>query len=153
MTDRPDDDPIVTLAETYPVAPELVWRAWTDPAILSRWYGCQPDQLWRLHEWEPHVGGPLHVSMTFDDPDGGDPVEYAVRGEFVVVDRPHRLAYTFGDGQWIDVSIEASPDVSTSTVVTVRHHGLPPDGPGPTEMAGILTAGWSASLAQLAAEI
>jgi uncharacterized protein YndB with AHSA1/START domain len=31
--------PALTLERFYPVAPEKVWRAWTDPQALSRWFG------------------------------------------------------------------------------------------------------------------
>ncbi|MEL6892462.1 MAG: SRPBCC domain-containing protein [Actinomycetota bacterium] len=146
--------PAVTLHRTYAADAATVWRAWTDPSILGRWYGCQPDQLWRIHEWHPRVGGALHVSMDVGAPDTpgpprGDDGRYHVRGEFLVVDEPHRLEYSFGDGQRIEVMLDAA-DGSASTEVTVRHHGFPPDGPPPTEMAAILDAGWTASLHQLA---
>ncbi len=152
MTDHPLDEPVVTLERTYHVDRELVWRAWTDTSILQRWYGCAPDQLWRIHHWDPRPGGRVHVSMSFDDPQGGDPIDYHVRGEFVVVEPPSRLVYTFGEGQRIEVAIDAATGSAAGapdTVVTIRHHGVPPDGPPPAEMAGILDAGWTASLAQL----
>lgn len=31
--------PSLTLERFHPVAPEKVWRAWTDPRALSRWFG------------------------------------------------------------------------------------------------------------------
>jgi uncharacterized protein YndB with AHSA1/START domain len=31
--------PSLTLKRFYPVASEKVWRAWTDPQALSRWFG------------------------------------------------------------------------------------------------------------------
>ncbi len=152
MTKDTIDEPVVTLDRTYRTDPDLVWRAWTDTSILQRWYGCAPDQLWRVHEWDPRPGGRLHVSMSFDDPEQGVPVEYHVHGEFVVVDPPSRLVYTFGEGQRIEVAIASAPTSTTAapaTIVTVRHHGVPPDGPPPSEMVAILDAGWTASLAQL----
>ena len=31
--------PFLNLARRYPVAPEKVGRAWTDPQALKRWWG------------------------------------------------------------------------------------------------------------------
>ena len=126
----------VTLERTYRASPEQIWKAWTDPDVLSRWYGCQPDQLWTIHQWEVEEGGALRVSMDFD----GEPFE--VVGEFLVVDAPTQLRFTFGEGQTITVAISAA---GSDTRVTVTHDGLPTD-----EMVDIVTAGWTSSLTGLA---
>ena len=43
MATRPDsaleDRPRLRITRRYPVAPEKVWRAWTDPQALSQWFG------------------------------------------------------------------------------------------------------------------
>lgn len=125
----------VTLERTYPASAEQIWRAWTDPEILSRWYGCQPDQLWTIHEWDVRTGGALRVSMEFDT----GPFE--ITGEFLVVAAPNSLRFTFGDDQTITVTITEQGD---QTTVTVDHDGLPTD-----EMCDIVTAGWTSSLSHL----
>jgi uncharacterized protein YndB with AHSA1/START domain len=33
------EKPFLNLVRHYPAAPEEVWRAWTDPQALSRWWG------------------------------------------------------------------------------------------------------------------
>ena len=35
-----DEKPSLRLERRYPVAPEKVWRAWTDPKALSAWFGA-----------------------------------------------------------------------------------------------------------------
>ena len=127
----------VTLERTYPASAEQIWRAWTDTDVLRRWYGCSPDQLWTIHEWDVQLGGGLRVSMDFDG------VPFEVHGEFLEVDRPHRLRFSFGDEQVITVTIS---DRDSGAVVTVFHDGLPTD-----EMRGIVTDGWTSSLTGLAA--
>ncbi len=133
----------VTLTRTYPTSPERVWAAWTDTGLLTRWFGCRPDQLWTVHEWDVRVGGHLRVSMDFD----GEP--FVVTGAFLDVDPPERLVYTFGDGVTITVTIAVTITGSGApdTTVTVTHDGLPTG-----EMVGIVTDGWTSSLTQLAHE-
>ncbi len=130
----------VTLTRTYPATPAQVWSAWTDPDLLARWYGCRPDQLWTIHEWDVGVGRRLRISMDFEDE------RFEVTGEFLVVQPPDRLEYTFGDGITITVSITASD--GDGTTVTVVHAGLPGDRSG-DEMVGIVSDGWTSSLNQL----
>ncbi len=38
---RLDERPSLILTRSYPVAPEKVWRAWTDPQALKQWF--RPD--------------------------------------------------------------------------------------------------------------
>ncbi len=33
------EKPFLALNRSYPVAPEKVWRAWTDPEAIKRWWG------------------------------------------------------------------------------------------------------------------
>ncbi len=126
----------VTLTRTYRASPEQIWKAWTDPDVLARWYGCAPDQHWTIHQWDVQVGGSLHVSMEFDTG------PFVVHGEFLEVDAPNRLRFTFAEGQTIAVDIASADGESTVTVV---HDGL--DG----DMPPIITAGWTSSLAELGA--
>ena len=45
------EKPFLALERRYPVAPEKVWRAWTDPKALGQWF--RPDrgtQLELRHE-------------------------------------------------------------------------------------------------------
>ena len=38
------DKPSLVLHRKFPVAPEKVWRAWTDPQALKRWFGPAGEQ-------------------------------------------------------------------------------------------------------------
>ncbi len=127
----------VTLVRDYPLPPAHVFRAWTDVELLGRWFGCGPDMLWTIHEWDVRVGGAIHVSLLFDKG------PYVVRGEFLIVDPPRRLRYRFGDAHIVDVTIEAH---GAGSRVTVRNEGL--DTP---DMRATIEAGWTSGLAQLGA--
>jgi uncharacterized protein YndB with AHSA1/START domain len=41
------EKPFLALNRSYPVAPEKVWRAWTDPEAIKRWWGpnSTPDRV------------------------------------------------------------------------------------------------------------
>ena len=55
------EKPSLALSRSYAVAPEKVWRAWTDPQALKRWWGpggVQPVSLARL---DVRVGGRLRI--------------------------------------------------------------------------------------------
>ncbi len=125
-----------TFIRMYSAPPERVWAAWTDVAVLARWYGCAVDQLWTIHAWDVRLGGKLHVSMDFD----GTP--FVVEGTFLDVVEPTLLRYTFGGEQVITVAIAAHPQGSE---VTITHDGLPSEA-----MIEIVTGGWSNSIEQLA---
>lgn len=72
------------LRRHYPVAPEKVWRAWTDPQALIRWFGPgEPDSV-TVAEVDLRVGGRYHV--VFHTPDGEDHDVSGVYQEVV----PHR---------------------------------------------------------------
>ncbi|MEM7094149.1 MAG: SRPBCC family protein [Actinomycetota bacterium] len=121
---------IVTTERHYPSPPEAVFAAWRDLNTLTRWWGCAPETLWRVHTWDFGVGGEIHVSQTFGTED------YEVRGDFVEIDEPSRIVFTWEHDQVITVTIK--PDESGS-IMRVDHAGLD------SAMHPIVTGGWAAS--------
>jgi uncharacterized protein YndB with AHSA1/START domain len=119
----------------YRAPPSRLFLAWTRIDLLARWFGCAPDRLWNIHEWDARVGGGLHVSLEFD----GKPFE--VRGEFLVVDPPSRLTYRWAEDEIVDVVIEPRGMGS--------HLRLTHTFPSKPDARDILTMGWSTSLTQL----
>ena len=58
------DNGQVDLRRTYPVAPEKVWRAWTDAQALSQWFGSgKPDSV-RQAAFDVSVGGSFRIAFT-----------------------------------------------------------------------------------------
>lgn len=82
-----------TIERTFDVAPEMVWRAFTDPAIATSWF-------------HPHeLVSPLD-RMSFDVREGGnyeyvmiapDGSEYPTGGTYLTVREPEQLEFTWGD--------------------------------------------------------
>jgi uncharacterized protein YndB with AHSA1/START domain len=71
---------------------ENVFRAWTDPQVLKRWW-CPPGWAPAEVEVDLRAGGCYRIGMRRES---GSPAVY-VCGSFVEVDPPARLVYTW---QW-----------------------------------------------------
>jgi uncharacterized protein YndB with AHSA1/START domain len=81
---------VVRIERTFPAAAEDVFDAWTDPEVLRRWF--HPFAGWDTPEAESdlRVGGRVRVVMR--RPDGS---HAGARGEYRLIDRPHRLVMTW----------------------------------------------------------
>jgi len=96
---------------------DAVFRAWVSPEVLRRWWGAGPDWTSPAVEIDLRPGGRYRLSMQ--DPSGA---VRTVGGEYVEVDPPRRLVYT-----WAWETHGAADDAPT--LVTVEFHE---GGPGET---------------------
>lgn len=124
----------VTIERTYDASPHAVFDAWRNVDVLTTWWGCAPEMLWRVHEWAFDVGGPIRVSQTFGDQD------YEVNGRFTEIQEPSRIVFQWEAGQQISVSIDAAGDGAR---MRIEHSGLSDD------MHPIVNEGWTASFGQI----
>jgi uncharacterized protein YndB with AHSA1/START domain len=76
--------PSLTLRRHYRVAPEKVWRAWTDPQALKLWFGPEEIVSVPVAEIDLRVGGRFRVVMQAADGQTHD-----VSGTYLEVE-PHR---------------------------------------------------------------
>ena len=65
---RVREKPSLTLTRSYPVAPDKVWRAWTDPEAVKKWWGPGPGEPVSLAQLDVRVGGRFRI--VFGGPDG-----------------------------------------------------------------------------------
>ena len=68
--DKPSEKPALTLRQTFAVAPEKVWRAWTDPQALAQWWGPGGPAPVAVAELDVRVGGRFRI--VFGGPDGNE---------------------------------------------------------------------------------
>ena len=61
MEPRLAEKPSLNLQRHYPVAPEKVWRAWTDPEAVRRWWGPMPGEPVSAAELDVRVGGRFRI--------------------------------------------------------------------------------------------
>ena len=84
------DKPALTIARSYPVASEKVWRAWTDPEAIRKWWGPGGNDPVSVAELDVRVGG--RFRMVFGGALGTDHECAGVYKEVV----PHRkLVFTW----------------------------------------------------------
>lgn len=93
---------ILEIRRTFPAPPERVFRAFRDPSVLKHW--AAPDQH-RTEEVEMdfRVGGHYRREMRFSDGS-----LHVLRGEYLEIDPPNRLVYTY---EW-----ETIPDAPSTRV-------------------------------------
>jgi uncharacterized protein YndB with AHSA1/START domain len=83
------EKPSLALSRHYPVAPEKVWRAWTDPEALKRWWGPGSDST-SLAQLDVRVGGRFRI--IFGGAQGRD---HEVTGIYKEVVPNRKLVFTW----------------------------------------------------------
>ncbi|WP_019180740.1 SRPBCC domain-containing protein [Microbacterium yannicii] len=90
MTDTViDPDLDLTLQRTIRATRESIWQAWTDPALLERWWVPAPAQA-RVDQLDVRPGGGFVTSMR----EGGQDYVPHTDGIFLVVEPGQRLVFT-----------------------------------------------------------
>jgi uncharacterized protein YndB with AHSA1/START domain len=80
----------VSINRSYRVAPEKVWRAWTDPQALSQWFGPGKTPSVAAAEIDLQIGGRYRIA--FSTPDGES---HEVSGVYQEVVLNRRLVFTW----------------------------------------------------------
>jgi uncharacterized protein YndB with AHSA1/START domain len=112
---------VVRIERTFDAPAQEVFDAWTSPEVMRRWLHCAPDWETPVAEVDLQVGGQVRVVMR--QPDG---TEAGMRGEYVVIDPPHRLVmnWTFDDDpsnqQLVELSFVESEGSTTVVMVNSR---------------------------------
>jgi len=123
MTGEPMSTVVVT--HRYAAPPEKVFDAFLDVTIASRFLFATATGEMIAAEIEPRVGG--HYAFTERRPDMGE-VRHV--GEYLEIDRPRRLVFTFGvpqfDPRMTTVTIEIRPD-GEGCALTLTNEGVVPD--------------------------
>jgi uncharacterized protein YndB with AHSA1/START domain len=82
-----------TFERTYAAPIADVWRAWTDPELLRRWWGPEKTTIVEC-EVDPRVGGRIRIVMEATAEMGKYAgTRWPLEGTFTSVEEPHRLAY------------------------------------------------------------
>jgi uncharacterized protein YndB with AHSA1/START domain len=123
---------VLTATVRISAPPAVVFPYFTDPALMVLWIGEWADL-------NPEPGGAFALDIN----------KTPVRGEYVEIDPPRRVVFTWGvagkdslppGSTTVEVVLTAD---GPETVVELFHHDLPPeDFPGHLE-------GWNAMLAKL----
>jgi len=89
------DLPEYILDRTFDAPREMVWRAWTDPELLHRWYGPGAETI--IHKFDLKPGG-----MWLNEMKWGDNSHYQ-KVVFQKVTKPEKMVwhhYSSTDSEW-----------------------------------------------------
>jgi uncharacterized protein YndB with AHSA1/START domain len=132
----------VRIERTFAASAEDVFDAWTSPEVMRRWLHCGPDWETPVAEVDLRVGGKVRVVMR--RPDGR---EAGARGEYTVIERPHRLVmiWAFDEDPSNEQLIELSfSEAQGSTTVLMVNSGISTD-----QRRASQDEGWHGCLDQL----
>jgi uncharacterized protein YndB with AHSA1/START domain len=127
-------DPIVAYGRRAPITPDIVctrrfeasrdklFGAWLSPSILTKWLFTTATSELHRAEFEPWEGG----NWTVVDRREGE--YFAATGQYLQIDRPHRLIFTFGmlqlSAEFVHVEVDIARAAAGSEL-TLRHEYLP----------------------------
>ena len=133
--------PTVCVRHRFSASPERVFDAWLDPLTAAKWlFATYTGEMVRV-EIDAQVGG----RFIFVDRRDREDVEHI--GEYLEIDRPRRLAFTFAvpkySPEFTRVRVEIVP-VDSGCDLTLTHEGVLPEYLEQTEK------GWGMILGRLA---
>ena len=106
------------VSRTLAAPRELVFKAWTTPDNLKRWWGIGADYSTPIAEVDLRVGGKYRLGMQ--SPDSDQP--FVVGGIYREVRPPEKLVYTW---TWEHQGEHKDPDFTPAkTLVTVEFRDL-----------------------------
>ncbi len=105
--------PTFTISRRFDAPPELVWRTWTEPDLIKRWYG--PGMETEVHQLDPVSGGLWLHEMKM-----GEQSMYQ-RMEYVTVTPPSKLVLLMSNANadWQVIRSSMMPDWPLSVLTTV----------------------------------
>ena len=133
------------VSRQMPASPERVFDAWLDPAMARRFLFATPTGEMQQVDIDPQVGGRFTIVERRPE---GDAAHY---GQYLQIDRPRRLAFTFAtepEAPGSRVSIDFAPAGEGCELTLV--HALEPEW---ADYAERTRDGWNSILETLASEL
>jgi len=106
MSPAGENAPALTLVRTYRASPERLWAAWTEPALLLRWFGPDAGPVLSA-ETDVRPGGRYRIAFQTMDAE-----THTCLGTYEEVVPHKRLAFTW---EWITM-----PERQSHIVLTFR---------------------------------
>lgn len=135
----------IVVARELDAPRELVWKVWTDPDEVTKWWGPEHFTTPRDRiEFDLRPGGVCRLTMV-----GPDGAEYKSDGHFGIVEAPQRLSFggTVTDNpmmesgettvEFIELDIHHTKVVVTSRMICAQ------------ELVPMAEAGWASQLDKL----
>jgi uncharacterized protein YndB with AHSA1/START domain len=135
---------VLCVSRNFDASPERVFDAWLDPATAGKWLFATPTGQMVHLEIDARPGG----SFLIVERRGGEDVEH--KGEYVELDRPSRLVFTFAVPKYspLVTRVElAFVPAGSGCELTLTHEGVL------AEWASSTEEGWRSILDGLAASL
>jgi len=138
------DPHAIRVTRRFDADAERVFDAWLDPALAGRWlFATETGEMVKV-EIDARVGG----RFIFTDRRDGEDVEHV--GEYLDIDRPHRLVFTFAVPKYSSVYTRVAIEIARHgdcCELTLTHEGVLP------EWADATRQGWGRILDGLDASL
>lgn len=125
MTDQSPFRPAaLEMTRVFTVAPEVLWRALTDPARLALWWGPRGTRCTAC-ALDLRPGGAWRTDMR-----AADGSEWVLHGVCAEVSPPHRLVYSWAIGAETAPGSTVTLDIAArgrGSELRLRHEGLAPE--------------------------
>lgn len=107
------DLPTYVLDRVFDAPPELVWKTWTEPELLARWYGPNVETI--IHRLDVRPGGLWLNEMKWDGKSSYQ------RAEYTEVVAPGRLVCLMSntDADWTVAPNPMMPDWPRTLLTTI----------------------------------
>lgn len=138
----------IVVKRAYPFAAERVFDAWLTPEVTRRWLFTTDDSEVIRCEIDARVGGKFEIVDKRDSGEFKGEIRHI--GEYLEIDRPRRLVFTFGVPQFDPAMSRVEIDIvskDSGCELTLTHHGVPDEWQAPTN------EGWTKLLGNLEREI
>jgi uncharacterized protein YndB with AHSA1/START domain len=132
----------------YDFPAEQVFDAWLTPDIARLWLFTTADSEVIRCEIDARVGGRFEIVDRRDSGEFKGEIRHV--GEYLEIDRPSRLVFTFGVPQFDPAMSRVEIDIvsrQSGCELTLTHHGVPQQWQAQT------TEGWTKLLGNLEREI
>lgn len=148
VNDAALDEPVTTLLLTrrFDAPRALVFRLWTEPEHVARWWGCAGKST-ISYENDLRVGGGFTAEMTLEDGH-----THRIWGVYCKIEEPDRLVFTWAwdntngfQGAETLVTVTFADAPGGGTDLTLRHESFEA-----VEARDAHGEGWGASLDRLA---
>ena len=140
-----DPNPIVCVQHRFAASPARVFDAWLNPETAGKFLFATPTGTMVRVDIDARVGG----RFVFVDRRDGEDIEHT--GEYLEIDRPRRLVFTFGvpkfSAVFTRVTIEVTP-LDSGCELTLTHKGVLPEWLEQTKSGWALILGKLAGLVQ-----
>lgn len=162
MTENNEQIKELTITRILNAPRKLVWKAWTDPELVAKWWG--PRGVTNpTCEWDARLGGEIYIIMLAGKELGpAEGMKWPMKGTFTEVVPESKMVYTSGA---LD-DVDRSSDTFIEQTVTVEFDDLGEttkmqlhivltkiQGPkAPSAIQG-MTMGWNQQLDKLSEEL